>query len=100
MKVETKKLQGMRGAFVRHTGPHAECGTAWETLTSFLGAKGWVGGDSLHIGLCYDDPEITSPEKLRNEACVTVKADFDLNDPEGTAAEDLITDVYAPLQDQ
>ncbi len=26
----------------------------------------------LVIGLCYDDPEVTPPEKIRYEACVTV----------------------------
>ncbi len=107
----------------------------------------------LVFGICYDDPEVTPPEKVRYDACVTVdnnftaeddvgvqtigggeyavtthvgphnllgqtyamllgqwlprsgrelrsepSLEFYLNAPESTDPEDLITDIYAPLE--
>jgi len=107
----------------------------------------------LVIGICYDDPEVTAPGKIRYDACVTVDGgfapqddvgvqtlgggeyavtthvgpydklgqtyakllgqwlpgsgrelrsepslEFYLNAPESTDPEDLITDIYAPLE--
>ncbi|UCH36630.1 MAG: AraC family transcriptional regulator [Armatimonadota bacterium] len=153
MEVRIQNIEPMRAAFVRHTGPYGECSTAWGKLTAQLGRQGMLGGDTRFIGICYDDPEITPPEKLRYDACVTVNDDFEaegeiglqtitggqyavtthfgayeklgetyakllgewlpmsgrelrsapclecyLNDPDGTEPEDLITDIYAPLE--
>ncbi len=107
----------------------------------------------MFLGLCHDDPEITPPEKVRYDACVTVDEAYQpegeiglqtipggeyavmthfgpysklgqsynkllgqwlprsgrelrsspcfevyLNSPENTEPEDLITDLYAPLE--
>ena len=153
MDVEIKKLEAMRVAFVRHVGPYNEVGTAWEKLCATLGAQGLLGGDARFIGVCYDNPEVTPPEKIRYDACVTVDEafqpqgdiavqtlsggdyavtthigpydklgltyaklyggwlpqsgrelrsepclEFYLNDPEGADPEDLLTDIYAPLE--
>ena len=112
----------------------------------------WLGGAKF-VGICHDDPEVTPPEKIRYDACVTVdqtfqpegdigvqtiaageyattthfgpyerlsqtyaellgqwlprsgrelrsapSLEFYMNDPEGTDPEDLITDIYAPLE--
>jgi AraC family transcriptional regulator len=155
MNVQIKHLTPLRVAFVRHVGPYAEVGAAWDKLLPRLGKEGLLGGDAQLIGLCHDDPEITPPEKIRYDACVTVDAQFRpvdeigvqvipggdyamtthfgpyaklgetytrllgqwlprsgrdlrsspcfevyLNDPHGTAPEDLLTDIYAPLVDQ
>jgi len=153
MDVEIKTLGPMRVAFVRHVGPYNEVGQAWEKLCARLGAEGMLGGETRFIGVCYDDPEVTPPEKIRYDACVTVDESFEpeadvgvqtlaggeyavtthigpydqlgrtyaklfgkwlprsgrelrsvpcfefyLNDPEGTDPEDLLTDIYAPLE--
>jgi AraC family transcriptional regulator len=45
-----------------------------------LGKEGWLGGDSLFIGICHDDPEVTPQDKIRYDACVRVDENFS---PEG-----------------
>jgi len=155
MKVEIKQLQPMRVAFLRHVGPYNEVGATWDRLLTILGKDGHLGGDTMMLGICHDDPEITPPAKIRYDACVTVGDDFKptgdiqvqtvaggeyaitthtgpynnlsrtyseflgqwlprsgrelretpcfevyLNDPQSTAPEDLLTDIYAPLAPQ
>ena len=153
MEVKIERMEPLRVAFVRHVGPYNDVGQAWETLCMKLGRKGLIGPDSRFVGVCYDDPEVTAPEKIRYDACVTVGEDFTpegevgvqmlaggefavvthsgpyenlnqtyaalfgqwlphsgrelrsepslefyLNDPESTDPEDLLTDIYAPLE--
>ncbi len=153
MDVRIEHLQPMRVAFVRHVGPYDQVQAAWERLCMRLGKEGLLGPGTRFIGLCYDDPEVTAPEKIRYDACVTVDSDFEpeddvgvqtlgggeyaatthvgpystlgqtyatllgqwlpgsgrelrsepslefyLNAPESTDPEDLITDIYAPLE--
>ena len=72
MKVRIEKVKPRRVAFVRHIGPYEKCGPAWSKLCSWAGPKGLLGPASLCIGVSYDDPEVTPPEKIRYDACVTV----------------------------
>ena len=76
MEVSIVKQAQIRVAFVRHTGPYNECGTAWEKLCTHLGAQGRLGDNPSFIGLSYDDPEITPPAKLRYDACIEVDEGF------------------------
>ncbi|MCP4711919.1 MAG: AraC family transcriptional regulator, partial [Planctomycetes bacterium] len=80
MNVEIKQIDPMRVAYVRHVGPYNQCEAAWGKLCGFLGPKGLLGPQSKFIGLSYDDPEVTPPDKIRYDACVTVPDDFK---PEG-----------------
>ena len=153
MNVKIQELKPMRVAFLRHVGPYGEVGATWDRLLTILGKDGYLGGDTLLLGICHDDPEVTPPAKVRYDACVTVGNDFApssgiqvqtvaggeyavtthigsynnlgrsyaellgqwvprsgrelrdapcfevyLNDPQSTAPEDLLTDIYAPLQ--
>ena len=155
MKVEIVKENDVRVAFVRHTGPYDQCGSAWEKLCEHLGAAGLLGGSPRFIGLSYDDPEVTPADKIRYDACIEVDPGFQpegqigvqilpggsfastthfgpyenlnntyaallgrwlpgsgrnfkldptrevyLNDPESTDPEDLVTDIFLPLEDQ
>ena len=155
MNVSIKTLEPMRVAFLRHVGPYQAVGDTWEKLLPILGKEGLLGGDSQFLGLCHDDPDVTPPDKLRYDACVTVDAGYTpmgdlgvqtvpggdyaftthegpyeqlgttyrylfgqwlprsgrelrsspcfeiyLNSPENTAPEDLISDVYVPLEPQ
>jgi AraC family transcriptional regulator len=83
MKVEIKTIDKMRVAFVRHVGPYNQCGKAWETLCTHLGKDGYLGPTCRFVGICYDDPEVTPPEKIRYDACVTVDENYE---PEGEIA--------------
>jgi len=153
MKVKIEYKEPIRVAFMRHVGPYDEVGATWDKLLPRLGKEGLLGGDALILGICHDDPEVTPPEKIRYDACVTVDERFVpegeigvqvipggeyavtthfgpyqklgdtytrllgqwlprsgrelrstpcfevyLNDPQSTEPEDLLTDIYAPLQ--
>ncbi len=153
MNVSLREVQPMSAIFVRHTGHYSECGQAWDRLLTWAGARGLLGPGVRFIGICHDDPEVTPPERLRYDACVTVgdiagveddvgrqviggglyamathvgpydrlgeiyarlcgewvpRSGYELrsapcleeylNSPESTAPEDLITDIYIPLE--
>lgn len=76
MNVRIKRTQPMRVAFMRHVGPYSEVGATWDRLLPVLGKEGFLGGDAAILGVCYDDPEVTPPERLRYDACVTVDEQF------------------------
>lgn len=75
MKVTLQNLPALRVACVRHTGSYDQCGKAWDRLMAVLGPAGFLAG-ARFLGVCYDDPEVTPPDKIRYDACVTVDDDF------------------------
>ena len=76
MDVKILRINPIRVAFMRHTGPYSECGATWDKFVPNLGRHGYIGGDTRFIGICHDDPEVTPPEKIRYDACVTVDETF------------------------
>jgi AraC family transcriptional regulator len=76
MNVKIQRIESMRVTFLRHIGPYHEVGATWDKLFPALGKEGLVGGDSLFVGICHDDPEVTPSKKIRYEACVTVDESF------------------------
>jgi AraC family transcriptional regulator len=72
MEVAVKKLEPMRVAFVRHVGPYQAVGETWNKLCGWAGPRGLFGPHSKMLGLCHDDPDVTPPDKLRYDACITV----------------------------
>ncbi|GAH61652.1 unnamed protein product, partial [marine sediment metagenome] len=87
MKVEIKKVEPKRVAFMRHVGPYLECGPTWERLLAWMGSHGLLRPGTPFIGICHDDPEVTPPEKIRYDACVPVDEDFE---PEGDVGVQVI----------
>ena len=85
--VQLETLDPSRVAFLRHVGPYSECAHAWDRLLTWAGAEGLAGAGTRFIGLCYDDPRVTSAEHCRYDACVTVDAGVD--PPEGIALREL-----------
>ena len=77
MDVTIKTVPERRVAFVRHIGPYNECGSAWSSLCTHLGAEGRLGPGAEYIGLSHDDPDATPPDKLRYDACVTIGEDYE-----------------------
>ena len=75
MDIKINNIEPMRVASVRHVGPYNKVSIAWDTLCTFLGKEGNLGPNAKFIGICYDDPEVTPPEKVRYDACVTVDED-------------------------
>lgn len=72
MQAAIKQVAPQRVAFIRHTGPYKEVGTAWQKLCMWAGPRGLMGPQTRMLGLCHDDPDVTPPEKLRYDACLTV----------------------------
>lgn len=77
MDVQIKKIEPFKVAFVRHTGPYAECKPAWDKLCSWAGPRGLFKPEARFIGISYDDPAVTPPEKLRYDACITLADDIE-----------------------
>jgi AraC family transcriptional regulator len=78
--VEVKELPERHVAYVRHTGPYNQIGTAFERLMRWAGPRGLAAGpDALHIAVYHDDTKVTEEARLRSSACVTV--------PPGTAVD-------------
>lgn len=72
MEVAITKVEPMRVAFVRHIGPYMDCKNAWDKLCAWAAPKGIFNSNFKCIGICYDDPQVTPPEKIRYDACFTV----------------------------
>lgn len=59
-------------AFVRHTGPYASVGAAWQKICSFAGSRQLLGPKTSYIGISHDFPNLTASEQLRYDACITL----------------------------
>ena len=102
MNVEIKKLPPQRVAFMRHVGPYSEVGNVWGKLMAWAGPRGLIGPQTTMIGLVHDDPEVSPPEKIRYDACLTVTAELE---PEGdvgvqeiAAGEYAVTTHHGPYE--
>jgi AraC family transcriptional regulator len=76
MDVRIEQFAPLQVAFVRHIGPYAECGAAWEKLCSHPAVQAAMNEETLAVGISYDDPDVTEGGKIRYDACVTVGDDF------------------------
>lgn len=83
MEVRIEQRPTQRVAFVRHTGPYAEVGPAWETLMAWAGPRGLLGPQTEYFAMSYDDPDITPAEKLRCDVCVVVPPSVSAEGPVG-----------------
>jgi AraC family transcriptional regulator len=77
MQVHIETIAPIRVAYVRHQGPYAECSVAWDKLCGWLGMEGYLSPGRRFIGISYDDPDETPPEKIRYDACVEIEDDFE-----------------------
>lgn len=69
---EIRQRPETRVAFVRHTGPYAGVGAAWEKVCGFAAAHNLFGPTTTMIGIGWDDPSITAGDRIRYDACLTV----------------------------
>lgn len=75
--VEVKELPEMTVAYIRHIGPYKGDDKLferlWNTLFSWAGPRGLIGGkDFKSLVIYHDDPNITLEDKLRMSVCITV----------------------------
>jgi AraC family transcriptional regulator len=73
MKAEIKQLPDYTVAFVRKLGPYGKetAGQAFAELMQWAGPKGYLATGKV-IGVYWDNPEVTPPEKCRTDACISV----------------------------
>jgi AraC family transcriptional regulator len=93
MEVRIEKIEQKRVAFMRHVGPYQEVGATWQKMMAFAGPRGMCRPGMMCMGLCHDDPEVTPPDKIRYDVCLTVGDDFQ---PEGeVGVQDVFGGEYA-----
>lgn len=80
MNAEVREMPEYNVAYVRKIGPYGPeiCEQAFGELAQWAGPRGYLSSGAV-LGVYWDNPEITPPEKCRVDACVSV--------PHGTAAE-------------
>ncbi len=87
MDVRIETLPTLRLAGMRHVGPYGEVGPYFEEMMAWAGQAGLFGPSTRVVGLSYDAPSITKPERLRYDICVTVERDIET--PKGIRLFDL-----------
>ena len=76
-RVDVRQLPELRVAYVRHVGRYNEIGKTFRRLMRWAGPRGLFRlPDTKVLAVYYDNPDVTTVDKLRADACVTV--------PEGT----------------
>jgi len=88
MNVRIEEVPQEKVIFIRHTGPYDQCGAAWETLWEWAGPRGLCRPDAKYIGISYDDPQVTPPDRIRYDACITVAEDVAVGGPIGLRTMD------------
>lgn len=76
MKAEVREMEEYTVAYVRKMGPYCKetCEAAFGELMQWAGPKGFLGPGAV-FGVYWDNPEVTSAEKCRTDACVAVPPD-------------------------
>jgi AraC family transcriptional regulator len=80
MEVRTETLPPSRVAFMRHVGPYEQVGETCCRLGTWAGPRGLLGPGTRFMVIYHDDPNVTSPDRLRSDAAITVDERFT---PEG-----------------
>lgn len=73
MKTEIKEMPSFHVAYASVMGDYnTTAGKGWEKICRWAGPRGFLHESTKYIGISFDNPEITAPEKCRYYACVTV----------------------------
>ena len=78
MSVRVADMSPWHVAFMRYVGPYGARGipALWERLRTWIAAHDLGSGPRVKLGVAYDDPSITVPERCRYDACVVVPRDL------------------------
>jgi len=75
-KVEIKEMPEMKVVYCRHTGQFNQIYKAYEKVMRWAGPRGLLRfPETKTITVYHDDPAITSIDKVRQDACITVNED-------------------------
>ncbi|MFH0825973.1 MAG: GyrI-like domain-containing protein, partial [Pseudomonadota bacterium] len=75
MIAEVREMPEYHVAYVRKLGPYGKetCEQGFGELMQWAGPRGYLNSGTC-IGVYWDNPEVTPPDKCRSDACVTVPA--------------------------
>jgi AraC family transcriptional regulator len=78
MAVHVRDLPAYHVAYMRYVGPYGDHGIPelWQKLNRWMETHGLASDTAMKLGVAYDDPTVTAPEKCRYDACVVVPPDF------------------------
>lgn len=73
MNADVKELPERTVAYIRKMGPYGKetAGQAFAELMQWAGPRDLVGKSAM-LGVYWDHPEVTPPEKCRTDACIEV----------------------------
>jgi AraC family transcriptional regulator len=71
-EVRIETVPSRRVAFIRHLGPYNTAGPVFQRLCAWAGQRGLFRNGTLLLGICHDDPDVTAPDKIRFDCCITV----------------------------
>jgi len=71
-KVEIKQMPELNVVYYRHTGSFDEISKAYEKLYKWAVPRGLITDKTRNVTVYLDDPSITSIDKLRQDASITV----------------------------
>lgn len=76
MNAEVRDMPEYNVAYVRKMGPYGKetCSQAFGELAQWAGPRGYLASGTM-LGVYWDNPEVTPPEKCRVDACVSVPDD-------------------------
>jgi AraC family transcriptional regulator len=98
MNVSAVTLPDFHVACMRSVGPYGptQIPALWTKLFGWAQARGLVTPDVVSLGISYDDPNITPPEKCRYDACIVVPSGLV---PSGLVPPDLSPDPEITVKD-
>jgi AraC family transcriptional regulator len=76
LKPKIREIKPIPVVYVHSIGDYNHVGPAWEKLAKFMKEKKLFSFGTEFIGVSYDDPSVTESEKLRYDACVSVKKEI------------------------
>jgi AraC family transcriptional regulator len=75
-EVRIRTIEPLRVAFLRHIGPYQDVGPTFERFMGWAARRGLFVPGALVLGISWDNPDVTAPEKIRYDCCITVGPDF------------------------
>jgi AraC family transcriptional regulator len=84
-KIEIREMPEIRVAYVRHTGQYNQIGKAYEKLMRWAGPRGLLMPGTKTVTVYQDDPAMTAIEKVRQDACITLACDVNVEGEVGKA---------------
>ncbi len=76
LKPQIKTIKDKKVVYVQAIGKYDDsAGKAWDQLCEFMKQEKLFGFGLETIGIGHDDPSVTESDKLRYDACMTVKKD-------------------------